>query len=144
MNTVARTQVFRVEHPTTQEGPFVTAWMITNESVRKVIEKLAVMDNDLPQPFADFGLSKKRGIPYCMKFGCLSVAQLKLWFIDPVKDTSVTEFIKGLSDTGFAIAVYEVNTDEITLSKSNKQVMYDYAFTKLVKHLPLNQLLKGK
>lgn len=135
--------VYRVEGSRIREGPFVNSWAFKDDQIRAVLEAISVQDAKLPQPYVDFKINSKLGIPYCMKFGCSSIEQLRLWFVEPVNTMDAMAFLEGMSKEGFVLAVYKVPREILQESKSGKQVMYQYTEATLVKDMPLINLLKG-
>lgn len=135
--------VYRIEGSRIREGPFVNSWAFKDDKIREVLEAISVQDAKLPQPFVDFKINSKLGIPYCMKFGCSSIEQLSLWFVEPVNTMDPRSFLEGMSKEGFVLAVYKVPRKILQEGRSGKQVMYPYTEATLVKDMSLTELLKG-
>lgn len=130
--------IYRIEHKERREGPFVMYWGLAKE-LHKVMEHIQTQDVKLPSPKIDFVI--KGCIPYAMKFGCVSINQLKEWFIEPNGVMGHNLFLKGLYEAGFVISHYQTPKHLAQLGKSGKQVMFDTFETELIKHIPVTELL---
>lgn len=105
-------QVFRIEHAITKIGPFQTDTEFT--------QYLATHTSG-PRPCTD-GLSLSR-LPWCYKFGCLSVHTLKQWIT--VDDIALSEIVTKLTDLGFVLVEYLVEKTKCRVGRSETQLAFD-------------------
>lgn len=104
-------QVFRVQHKDTKVGPFQT----DNEFTQYLAEHTRG-----PEPDRD-GLALWT-IPWSYVFGCLSIEDLKQWFV--VKDISIKQVCTNLDALGFRVVEYLVEDGKYKIGKSRNQVAF--------------------
>lgn len=132
--------IYRVEHKETRIGPFV-GYYVLNEQLHDVMQDIQQATNSMA-PVNDFSILPSN-LPYCMNFGCLSIDQLKDWFVKPLDQELMTakDFIEGLDKAQFVIAHYQAPKHTTKTGKSGMQVMYNCYDTGLVQRIPLTTLL---
>ena len=111
-------QVFRVEHESTQLGPFQTP-----DDFTQTLAKRAAATRDLRVPGED-GLPLGY-LPFKFVFGCGDLAALKRWFCLGGTDVENEEIIQELKRRGFRLLEFLVEEGDYRVGLSGLQVAFD-------------------
>ena len=126
-------QVFRVEHPETFDGPFNSYHGFYCGEVRALysdpIHFPAAWDDCFDSSHFIAGNYRDH---VC---GLDTLKLLRYWFEHPI-------VVPRLAACGYQITEFDVHPDNVRFGKSLKQLMFDRTKAKLVKRLPIQEVLR--
>lgn len=156
-------KVYRLQNHNST-GPFRTG----DEALGVITDTLQLFYGEFknhPTPEQDFGL-RPFDIPFCQKYGCDSLEQLKHWFVidetnyrktlgsfnyylmpDNLRDLTLDEFnskvLDGFERAGFSLVCLDIPDEFVQYGNSLTQVMYDCTEVLSMTTLSLTNLFQG-